>query len=541
MPDCAGAPWDLPWNILGDTWGAPPHEVNGTFSSVACGASQAPNIDVAPLSLSSTQAPNTTETRTLTIANDGEADLEWEIAEEPVLRALRGSVAERAGGASGHGEWLYRAETGTPALSNRGGTKLARPTAYRWHAARPAQLNVLIYADDAYHEAPDTFLDQALQALGLSYTAHYDDDFAGFEADLAAGGWDLVLFGNESYFPDSSTFDALNTYAAGGGRVIVTSWVMFPGHALWTTLGATWVADDVDPPAPVYWWQPGHRFFNVPNSVPEFTSLTGVGRYQIYGQYVEPLAGFQALAGYTAPGPDPDQAALILGNGGRTIFKGFADGQNDADLDGDGVLDGVELWINMISALSFCPDPADVPWLSVSPASGTTTAGASTPVTVTFDSTGLAAGAYGANLCITSNDPDPGPGNGTDLVVVPVSLTVTAPVMHTVTSSVGTPAGTIAPPSQTVAHGATTTFTLTPDAGYEIDGVGGTCPAGSLAGNLYTTGAITADCTVIANFRPEAGPGPSVLEIPTLGPAGGALLGLLLAGLGLGTLRRRRA
>jgi len=106
---------------------------------------------------------------------------------------------------------------------------------------------------------------------------------------------------------------------------------------------------------------------------------------------------------------------------------------------------------------------------------------------------------------------------------------------------VGTPAGTIAPPSQTVVHGASATFTLTPDSGFEIDGMDGTCPAGTLAGNLYTTGPITADCEVIANFRPEAGPGPSVLEIPTLGPAGGALLGLLLAGLGLGTIRRRRA
>ena len=92
-----------------------------------------------------------------------------------------------------------------------------------------------------------------------------------------------------------------------------------------------------------------------------------------------------------------------------------------------------------------------------------------------------------------------------------------------------------------MADGATATFTLTPDSGFEIDFVGGTCPAGTLAGNLYTTGPITADCEVVANFRPEAGPGPSVLEIPTLGPAGGALLGLLLAGLGLGTIRRRRA
>ena len=105
--------------------------------------------------------------------------------------------------------------------------------------------------------------------MGLSYTTHYDDDFAGFEADLALGGWDLVLFGNDNYWPESATRGALNAYAAGGGRVIVTSWVMSddPGHALWTTLGATWVADDDDPPAPVYWWQPGHRFFNVPNDV----------------------------------------------------------------------------------------------------------------------------------------------------------------------------------------------------------------------------------------------------------------------------------
>ena len=73
-----------------------------------------------------------------------------------------------------------------------------------------------------------------------------------------------------------------------------------------------------------------------------------------------------------------------------------------------------------------CAAPSDVPWLSLSPTSGSTLAGGSTNVTVTLDSTGLADGAYTANLCINSNDPDAGPGNGTAQVIVPVSLTVFA-------------------------------------------------------------------------------------------------------------------
>lgn len=51
-----------------------------------------------------------------------------------------------------------------------------------------------------------------------------------------------------------------------------------------------------------------------------------------------------------------------------------------------------------------CANPADVPWLSVSPASGTTAANASTPVTVTLDATGLVDGTYSATLCVQSND-----------------------------------------------------------------------------------------------------------------------------------------
>ncbi|MBE2232893.1 MAG: proprotein convertase P-domain-containing protein, partial [Anaerolinea sp.] len=75
-----------------------------------------------------------------------------------------------------------------------------------------------------------------------------------------------------------------------------------------------------------------------------------------------------------------------------------------------------------------CTNPADVPWLSPSTYSGANAGGTDTDLTVGFDSTGMAAGTYNANLCIDSDDPDPGPGNETDLVIVPVTMTVTQPL-----------------------------------------------------------------------------------------------------------------
>jgi hypothetical protein len=79
------------------------------------------------------------------------------------------------------------------------------------------------------------------------------------------------------------------------------------------------------------------------------------------------------------------------------------------------------------------------------------------------------------------------------------SVTATfALVQHTVTPSAGA-GGTIAPATpQTVNHGATTSFTVTPNAGFTVASVTG-C-GGSLAGSTYTTGPITGDCTVTASF-----------------------------------------
>ncbi|MEW8100635.1 MAG: hypothetical protein AB2785_02585 [Candidatus Thiodiazotropha endolucinida] len=58
--------------------------------------------------------------------------------------------------------------------------------------------------------------------------------------------------------------------------------------------------------------------------------------------------------------------------------------------------------------------------------------------------------------------------------------------------------GSITPASTEVALGSTANFTVTPDSGFEIDTVTG-C-GGTLAANVYTTGAVTTACTVVASF-----------------------------------------
>ena len=60
--------------------------------------------------------------------------------------------------------------------------------------------------------------------------------------------------------------------------------------------------------------------------------------------------------------------------------------------------------------------------------------------------------------------------------------------------------GQVSPASRTVMSPSNPTFTLTPDAGFSVGTMGGTC-SGSLAGNTYTAFVRGVQCTVIANFN----------------------------------------
>ena len=75
-----------------------------------------------------------------------------------------------------------------------------------------------------------------------------------------------------------------------------------------------------------------------------------------------------------------------------------------------------------------------------------------------------------------------------------------AVVSYDVSTSAGQ-GGAISPVNATVENGETTAFTILAQTGYSIDAVSG-C-GGALSGIVYTTGPITADCTVTASFTTQ--------------------------------------
>jgi hypothetical protein len=91
-----------------------------------------------------------------------------------------------------------------------------------------------------------------------------------------------------------------------------------------------------------------------------------------------------------------------------------------------------------------------------------------------------------------------GSGYTTGPITASCSVSFTATASTYEVTPLGDSNETITPSDpQTVGYGQTQSFTVTPNSGYSLDlGVRGGCPVGIWDGYVYTTGAITADCTV---------------------------------------------
>lgn len=131
---------------------------------------------------------------------------------------------------------------------------------------------------------------------------------------------------------------------------------------------------------------------------------------------------------------------------------------------------------------------------SISPAFRDVNQGQQTSFTVTANQ-GFIASASGCGGSLSGNTFTTGAISSACTVQASFS-----PQSYTVSTSVGA-GGSMTPTSRTVSHGQTTSFTLSPNSGFValVSGCGG-----SLNGNTYTTGAITANCTVSAQFSNQA-------------------------------------
>jgi len=138
---------------------------------------------------------------------------------------------------------------------------------------------------------------------------------------------------------------------------------------------------------------------------------------------------------------------------------------------------------------------------SINPGNGSDgTCGRSTPTLDPGDS---------CNVTVNFNPTSPGVKSatlrvsGSDVNAPNVNIPLTGTgIGYNVTGSVSGGNGTIdsANPAN-ILSGSTATFILAPDATYQpVSSVTGTCPAGSWNGNSFTTGAVTADCTVGFTF-----------------------------------------
>ncbi len=206
---------------------------------------------------------------------------------------------------------------------------------------------VLLYVDEPdssnYYVTP---VSNALNELGINFYLTFESDYLNSSFNLY--DWELVIVDNPWYLLGSITLTTLENYVEDGGRFIMSTYTVSsnPTHPLWARLGFAY--DQGQPGgSSVYIWDLTHAIFNLPVDY-------GVSRfdpYKDYGDEGDLLTVFPnatALAGYTVS-ESADNANIVLGNGGKTLFNGYLIDQFTGDFDNSAYADNFELWINEIS------------------------------------------------------------------------------------------------------------------------------------------------------------------------------------------------
>ena len=213
--------------------------------------------------------------------------------------------------------------------------------------------SIIVYTDDCV--MGNDYVVTALTDMGLAYTL-YSSDYAGFEAALAGGTWDIVLVNHDCYYELSYAWDDVVNAYMGGSKIAVATFDWdgsndYSGYVddLLALGEHTWAQDIIDQP-PVYVW----------NADPVFTGLPTMLTSPFSGSYIDEgdvWSWTTAEAGIT---PDPEvRMADCNIRGCDLIFFGFV-------VDELGAADGVAIWKNVLTYFLTGPSAVDhVTWGAV--------------------------------------------------------------------------------------------------------------------------------------------------------------------------------
>jgi subtilisin family serine protease len=389
-------------------------------------AVEAPAIEVTPESLAAEQPEGTVTEQSLNIGNTGTAPLEWDIG-APAPPSPREALLRQ-------GVLLVPDSTGDRVMAfdtQTGDLIDADFIPFNEAAGLETPIEVILTADQRGFLLSD-------QVADVVHAYDLDGNWLGVFAP--AGGADTSIVDNMRGIALSPSGTLLVTVAAGGNTDAVAEFDasgQFAGNFIDNAAGGLngpWDLAFRDGDVLVGASDSGaiHRY--LPDGTPD-----GVFHSPIpFPEQLRQQANGNLLAAQFSGSNDGvweiDAGGALLG-----IYSGVGGNRGVYDLPNGNVLTTngggvheinrgaslVETKITGVGArfITFvqtdAPDcDTDIPWLTVSPDSGTTPAGESSEVTVSFDSTGLEPGGYEATLCVNSNDPV------TPIVEVPVALTV---------------------------------------------------------------------------------------------------------------------
>ena len=393
----------------------------------------APDIEVDPTAVAGTVPEGGTTDLALDINNVGNRDLDWSTEEAPAPTAHFPPPGAR-----------FATPLGDPALASAGPVPLAlRKPAQSHPSAGPNGGGVPVFGVDIYNNIVVTF-DALVPGATTQLNTHdyalvggafIDGDFStmyaidGFSAahtnafvtvDTATGVISNVATSTNTLGEGWSSLDydptTGNLYAASAAcGSTSTLWTINPATGASTLVGditgaACIVGIAVSPDGLMYGIDiVSDALFAIDKTNGSAALIGSIGFNANYAQDMtfDHSTGVLYYAGFDAGAFTDQMYTVDLATGAATAIGNI--GPTTSEIDAMAIM----------TAGGPCSQPADLPWLSISPASGTTAPGGSTPLVLAIDPGAAAEGdTLSGTICITSNDPDE------HRVEVPVEVTV---------------------------------------------------------------------------------------------------------------------